>query len=461
MTYPEAVKYLDTFIDYERIPQYPYRQSLKLGRIKGFLKMLSNPQDDLKCIHIAGTKGKGSTCAFIASILRQAQFKTGFYTSPHLSSFRERIRILNPITNHQFPIAETDFEGMISQEELISLIERLKPYIEKYSSQSQYGALSFFEIYTALAFMYFKEKKVDFAVLETGLGGRLDATNTVDSLIAAITPISHEHTKQLGVTLTEIASEKAGIIKNKNSIVISALQEREVIEVIRDRCEKQNASLYEIGKDIIFEEGKSCQDYQCLNIDGAFGRLADLKIRLLGRHQLINAALAAAVVLALSRFYHARVNFEAIRNGLYNTTWPGRFEIILQRPLVILDGAQNLASAQALKEALIKNFPDKRIILVLGISQDKDIKGICQVFIPISNEVILTQVDNPRAADVDEIEKIISSQFTVHGSQIFKVKMVDKALEFAKKKARRQDLILVTGSLFLVGQARDLLKNSG
>lgn len=459
MTYPEAIKYLDSFIDYEKVPHYSYTQCLKLERIREFLNILNNPQDDLKCIHIAGTKGKGSTCAFITYILRQAQFKVGFYSSPHLSSFRERIRILKPITNHQFSIAKTDFEGMINEFELIDLLERLSPYIKKYNSQSKYSALSFFEIYTALAFMYFKEKKVDFAVLETGLGGRLDATNTVHSLIAVITSISYEHIKQLGKALTEIAQEKTGIIKaSSQSIVITAPQEKEVIELIRDRCRKQNAILYEIGKDIIFKRQEFYGNVQYFNINGLFGRLTDLKIRLLGRHQVINATVAVAVVLALSKFYQVRLNLEAIKNGLYNTIWPGRFEIILGKPLVLLDGAQNPASAQALKDTLIENFPDKRIILVLGFSQDKDIKEICKQLVPLTQEVICTKADNPRAADVDVIEQIISSQFTVHSSQIFKVRRVKEAIELAKKKAKPEDLILVTGSLFLVGEVRDLLQ---
>jgi dihydrofolate synthase/folylpolyglutamate synthase len=361
---------------------------------------------------------------------------------------------------------------MISKDELTELVERLKPAIEDYNKDSEYGALSFFEVYTALAFIYFKENKVDFAVLETGLGGRLDATNTVDSLISAITPISYEHTRQLGKALTKIAYEKAGIIKAQsakrkaqNLIVITAPQEKEAIEVIRDKCKKQGAILYEIGRDIIFQKQESRQDYQCFNINGVFGRLTDLKIRLLGRHQIINATTAVAVILALSKFYRTKipngVNVEAIKNGLYNTIWPGRFEIILERPSMVLDGAQNFASAQALKEAIIENFPDNRIILVLGISQDKDMKGICQALLPISAEVILTRADNPRAADVDGIEQVISYQLSVVSPQITKTRRVEEAIELAKRKAKYGDLILVTGSLFLVGEARELLKIGG
>ena len=213
MTYPETTRYLESFINYEKIPAYPYKESLKLERIKNFLAAIDNPQNALKCIHIAGTKGKGSTCAFVAYILRAAGYKVGLYTSPHLSDFRERIRILSYQSSAFSSQPVVDFEGMISKNELTGLVEKLKPEIEKYNKNSKYGPLSFFEVYTTLAFIYFKEKKVDFAVLETGLGGRLDATNVVEPLVAAITPISYEHTQKLGVTLREIAAEKAGIIK--------------------------------------------------------------------------------------------------------------------------------------------------------------------------------------------------------------------------------------------------------
>ena len=473
MTYAEVIKYLNSFINYERIPRYPYRQSLKLERIKEFLHKLNNPQEDLKCIHIAGTKGKGSACAYIASILREAGYKIGLYTSPHLSDFRERIRVLGARRKAQG--ARRNFEGMISREELCTLVESLKPEIDKYNSRSKYGALSFFEVYTALAFEYFKEKGVDFAVLETGLGGRLDATNAVSSLVAAITPISFEHTRQLGSTLAEIAFEKAGIIKTgygirvtgydvsryplpvtRYPIVITAPQEEEAMKVIRDRCKVQGAILYEIGKDIIFERTDFSRNYQGFSINGEFGRLPSLKIKLLGMHQVINAAVAVAVVLALSKFFKIRVGLEAIKSGLYNTIWPGRFEIIPQEPLVIFDGAQNTASAKALRETIVEIFPDKRVVLVLGISKDKDIAGICKELCPLAEEIILTQADNPRAADVDRIKQFISPQSTIHSPQIFETKSAKEAIELAREKAGAEDLILITGSLFLVGETRGL-----
>jgi len=473
MTYPETIRYLESFINYEKIPAYPYKESLKLERIKDFLTMINNPQDSLKCIHVAGTKGKGSTCAFLTYILREAGHRVGLYTSPHLSDFRERIRVLGARREGRQG-ARREFEGMISKDELMELVVRLKPTIDEYNKHSKYGPLSFFEVYTSLAFIYFKEKKVDFAVLETGLGGRLDATNVVKPLVCAITPISYEHTQKLGNTLREIATEKAGIIKVQGSrfkvqgsIVITAPQEEEVRKVIRNKCKQVGAKLYEVGRDVSYRVHGSG-----FMVQGLAGRYTDLRIRLLGKHQLINATVAAGVIEAL-RNYNINVNVDSIRAGLYNTVWPGRCEVVSKNPLVVLDGAQNVASAKVLKETIKENFSAesavggeggkyKKLILVLGISSDKDIKGICQELCPLADEIILTQASNPRAACVDDIEKIIRAQGTClpagrtgHRAQVIKSKNVKEAKERALHIAKKEDLILVTGSLFVVGEARE------
>jgi len=426
MTYPEALKYLESFINYEKIPAYPYKESLKLERVRDFLDTIDNPQDSLRCIHIAGTKGKGSTCAFIAYILRQAGYKVGLYTSPHLSDFRERIRVLHPRTK-ELKNLRTDFEGMISEKELSDFVDRLKPAIEKYNNDSKYGPLSFFEVYTAVAFAYFKEKKVDLAVLETGLGGRLDATNVVRALVCAITPISYEHTQKLGSTLAEIAAEKCGIIKIPGSIVISAPQEKEAMEVIRNRCERIGAKLFEVGKDIEYHK---------------------LKSNLIGEHQLINAAVAVGAIEALSS-YGVKVSIDEIKNGLRNTVWPGRCEVVSKDPLIILDGAQNIASAQVLKKAIKENFKYKKLILVLGISKDKDILGICREVDELADEVILTRADNPRATE----PKVLAGYFKGKPAHI--TKDIKEAKIMAQRIAKKGDLILVTGSLFVVGEFRD------
>jgi dihydrofolate synthase/folylpolyglutamate synthase len=479
MPYQQTIQYLDSFINYEKKSAYPYKESFKLERIQEFLKSIGNPQDYLKCIHIAGTKGKGSVCAFCAYILKEAGYKVGLYTSPHLSDVRERIRILRP-SGHQSPVTShhiEDFEGMISQSELVNLVKTLKPKIDDYAKKSPYGPLSFFEVYTALAFAYFKEKNVDLAVLETGLGGRLDATNAVDALICGITSISYDHMNKLGNTLTEIATEKAGVIKSKKSpalrdlaldqnverekgrsqklIVITAPQEDEVIKVIRQRCSEQDATLYEIGKDIIVEQTSSNIDFQCFALNGTFGKHRDLKIKLQGKHQLINAALAVSLIDGLVPLLQMKVPGEDIKKGLYNTVWPGRFEIISRSPLVVLDGAHNDASIKALTQTLQESYPGKNITFILGISRDKDIKEICHALALVGNNFIMTRADNPRAFHPQDIQSCMG--VFKPAASITLTNTVKEALSLAKQKVERDGLIVVTGSLFIVAEARDLL----
>lgn len=441
MSYPEVISYLESFIDYEKIPAYPYKESITLERIKGFLSAIDNPQNSLRCLHIAGTKGKGSTCAFIACILRESGYRVGLYTSPHLSDFRERIRILTPDSKNKN--TASDFEGLITQEELNRLTGKLKPAIDRYNKNSEYGPLSFFEVYTALAFAYFKEKEVDFVVLETGLGGRLDATNVVNPLICAITPISYEHTQKLGNTLKEISREKAGIIKSSCAIVITAPQEKEALLVLSDKCASVGAKLFKVGEDIT---------YQNINdnfkVKGIIGEYAGLKIKLIGAHQLANAALAIGAI-ELLHFCNVNIGPDAIRGGLYNTLWPGRCEIISKGPLVVLDGAQNIASAKALKETIKEYFKYKKLILVLGVSSDKDKSGICSQFSRLADEVILTKADNPRATEPQNLAEYFSRKNTHITIS------VKEAKGLARRIAGKEDLVLVTGSLFVVGEFRD------
>ncbi|MCX5704947.1 MAG: bifunctional folylpolyglutamate synthase/dihydrofolate synthase [Candidatus Omnitrophica bacterium] len=426
MTYPQAIKYLESFVNYEKFIDYPYKQSLKLERIKDFLFLIGNPQSHLRCIHIAGTKGKGSTCAFITYILREAGFRVGLYTSPHLSDFRERIRVLEYQRIRRSKRVLDVFEGMVSRRSLTALVKKLKPAIDKYNKSSKYGPLSFFEVYTALAFVYFREQETDFAVLETGLGGRLDATNTVDALISVITPISYEHTQKLGKTLREIATEKAGIIKDQGSrvkaVVISAPQEKEAANVIRNRCKEVGVVLQEINMPLI-----------------------GISLPLLGYHQRINAAVAVSAVKALK----LGISQKIIRRGLLNTQWPGRFEVVARDPLVVLDGAQNIASVKALKETVRNNFKYNKLILVLGISKDKDIKGICNELYGLADQVILTCADNPRAED----PKVLSRYFK--GREHFLTRSLKEARQKAMRLAAKDDLILGTGSLFVVGELRN------
>lgn len=442
MTYPEVIRYLNSFINYEKDTGYSYKTALGLARIRGFLSIIGDPQNSLRAIHIAGSKGKGSTSAFCAYTLREAGFRVGLYTSPHLHDFRERIRILEPFISKTRRLVR-DFEGMISPGELSRIVSELKPAINKYNRASRYGPLSFFEVYTAVAFLYFKKEKTDLVVLETGLGGRLDATNVVRPLACAITSISYEHTQKLGQTLSKIAAEKAGIIKKCGSAVISAPQKKEVRRVLRSKCRKTLSRLYELGKDITYRRIKSK-----FSVKGIFGEYPNLKIKLLGKHQLINASVAVGVIEAL-RPYNIVIDIDTLRRGLYNTIWPGRCEVIKKNPLIVLDGAQNLASANVLRSAITDNFKYKKLILVLGISQDKDIAGICKVLQPLADEIILTCASTPRASRPEKLSGYFKKK-------IYLTRNVKEARLLAAKISRSGDLILVTGSLFVVGEFRNV-----
>lgn len=429
MTYPEALRYLESFVNYEKKDGYSYKESFKLGRMERLARSLGDPQLDVESVHIAGTKGKGSVSAITHSILKSAGLKAGLYTSPHLENFRERIR-LN--------------DSLISEGDVARLAEKIRPAIDGITGSRP----SFFEIYTALACMYFSQNSADVAVYETGLGGRLDATNILEPLVSAITPISYEHTDKLGNTLGDIAFEKAGIIK-KGSICVTAHQEKEAIDVISSVCAGRGAGLIIVGKDISFEE-ISCDDNgSVFNVSGIFGEYRNLECGLLGPHQMANAALSVGIIGSL-RSSGMAIPEEAIRVGMKTVSWPGRLEVVSRRPLVVLDGAQNRASANALVRAVKKVFKYDKLRLVLGVSKDKDIKGILDELVPVSDSIIVTRSKIVgRAADPDGIGAMIKKP-----GGIITTSTVDEAMDAALSVAGESDMVLVTGSLFVVGEAR-------
>jgi dihydrofolate synthase/folylpolyglutamate synthase len=411
MTYREALDYLDSFINFEKSDGYDYRASFKLERMKRLAALLGNPQNYTRSIHIAGSKGKGSTASYVHSILVSTGFRTGLYTSPHLVSFCERIRV---------------GYDLIGEEDLARIMGRIKTAVE---SSMKDNRPTFFEIYTALAFSYFKEKKVDFAVYEVGLGGRLDATNIIKPLVCAITPLSYEHTDKLGNTLTEIAVEKCGIIKN-NAICVSAPQEDEALKVIEDICAQRNSSLILAGRDIRFKELESGERASIFDVRG-IGVIEALRMR------------------------NVVVPDEAVRDGIMRARWPGRLEVIGRRPFVILDGAHNRASGRILIEAVKKIFKYGKLILVLGVSKDKDVKGILGELLPEAGPVILTKskVLN-RALEPARIKEDILA--TGRGPEdVIITHNTEEALDKALAMAGHEDLVLITGSLYIVGEVKE------
>jgi dihydrofolate synthase/folylpolyglutamate synthase len=380
---------------------------LGLERIQRFLELLGNPQDRFRSIHIAGTNGKGSTAAMVESILRCAGYKTALYTSPHLVCFNERVQVNGK---------------KISNPELQQLVSQLRSIKEKADLK-----LTFFEFTTALAFEYFKRKKIDFAVIETGMGGRLDATNVLKPLVSVITNVSIEHRQYLGNTLQEIAFEKAGIIKQGVPLITSE-KNPVVLRVLRKECKRKKSKL--------IKASKSCNG----------------KIALQGSFQRTNAAMAIAVIRELRR-QGVRISEKAIRNGLTKVHFPGRFTEMQRNPIVLLDCCHNSGAALALAKAFRRGFKGKKALLVIGVSSDKDIRQIALALAPLSSLVIVTGA-KIRAMQPEKVKK----EFERNGKKAIIVKGVKNAVRKAIAVAGKNRLVLVAGSCFVVGEAIQLWK---
>ena len=431
MDYQQALDYIYSFIDYERVPRPRDAANYDLRRMEELLGRLDNPHLKAKSVHIAGSKGKGSVAAMMASALTASGYTTGLFTSPHLHTFNERIRV---------------DDKLISEAELVSLVERLKPEVEAVNRKATYGQLTTFELMTALGFAYFELKEVDFQVIEVGLGGRLDATNVVQPDVCIITSISFDHTEVLGNTLAQIAAEKAGIIK-PNSIVVTSPHVDEVDRIIEQTCLTRQAELVRVGSDVAWQSLGFDFSRQSLRVEG---RLASYKlsIPLLGQHQLENAATAVAALEVLAeKGFH--ISGESITKGLAQVSWPGRLQVLSRRPLILVDGAHNPDSARKLKQALEQYFDFDRAILIIGVSSDKDIAGIVSELVPLFNTVIATHSIHPRAMPTASVVAELSR----HGVEAAATEDISIALPLALTLAGEKDLICVTGSLFVVAGA--------
>ena len=431
MDYRQVEAYVLGFTDYEKTPGIAYTSAnYDLRRMEKLLEPLGNPHLGTRTVHIAGTKGKGSTAAMIAQALLIAGYKTGLFTSPHLLTLRERARINNAI---------------ISEAEFASIVTRLQPIWEKVNKEAAYGALTTFEILTAAVFAYFQQNSVDFQVLEVGLGGRLDATNVARGDVCVITSISLDHIEVLGNTIAKIATEKAGIIK-PGSTVVNFPQQPEALEIIEQTCRQQKAKMIQVGRDITWRRTGGDFRRQSLIVKGSDADY-NLTIPLIGDYQLENAAAAVAALEALNHL-GAKIPREAIIQGLNEVDWPGRLQVLKQQPLVMVDGAHNTYSIQKLIEAIKKYFTYDRCFVIFGTSCDKDIPGMARELSAFTPHIIVTSSAHPRAAQIPVIVEAFSHQ----GREVTIAKGVAEAIAQALSLARKSDLVLVTGSLFVVAE---------
>ncbi len=398
---------------------------LRLEEMEKLVQALDHPQDKFKSIHVTGTNGKGSTCAFLASILEQAGYKVGLNTSPHLVRFNERIKINGKnITNHK----------------LAELTKLIKEKVEKNNIST-----TFFEFTTALAFLYFAQEKVDYAVVEVGMGGRLDATNVLFPEISIITSIALDHTGNLGETKELIAREKAGIIK-EGRLVVTAETDPKLIALFKEVCQEKKTSLLELDEVLKIERIKSDLRGQTFRTSGMIKDT--FKIRLLGEYQLRNASLA---ILAA---YQLGIPLDKIKLGLKKAVWPGRLEVIRKNPLVMVDGSHNPQGFNTLKEFLSRtDLVGKKIILVLGVAKDKKRKEMLPLIVPLAKQVIITEGNfKPTPAEILAEEV---AGYTLNETPIKIIKNSWEAVQEALKIADKDDLVLIAGSLYLAG---DILK---
>ncbi len=426
-------------INYQEAIEYIYglnKYGIKLGlkNISYLLSLFKNPHLKTKVIHIAGTNGKGSTAAIISSILKSAGFRVGLYTSPHLVHFQERMRI-----NGEF----------ISQEEICRLLEKIKPVIQQVAKTEGYQHPTFFEVITAMAFQYFYENQVDFAIMEVGLGGRLDATNVSQPLVSIITHIDYDHMDRLGDTLTKIAGEKGEIIK-KNTPVVNAKQYPEAHKVIRMIAKEKNAPLYSVGQEIEAKITQSNLKGNHFNYSGIYRKFSNLNIKLAGRYQVENSSLAIAVTELLNQMGYL-IKESNVLEALEHVEWPGRFEIIQEKPMVILDGAHNPNGVAQFTINLKQMLPKKKIIAILGIFSDKDYPGIIKNIVPFVDQVVFTMANNPRATPTRVLAREAEKYITP--DKIMEKPTVDSAIHKALQIAGEDDVVCVTGSLYTVGEA--------
>ena len=419
MNYKKSIDWLYSFEKF----------GIKLGleRISYICKKLGNPQDKYKIIHVGGTNGKGSVCRFLQSILTLNGYKVGVYLSPHLQRFSERFLI----------------DGdEIPEDDIVVLIEKIKPIIDEMIKNKNIP--TFFEIVTALAFQYFNDKKVDFAIIEVGLGGRFDATNIVKPVVSVITNVTFDHQDRLGKKIEEISFEKAGIIKKDIPLVTAATDK--ALEVIKKEVKEKKTNISVIEKSS-WEKTQGGPEWSEFLINGLLKNY-NVKTKMAGQFQGENIAIVLATIeiLQMNGVY---ITDESIIKGIEKTSIVGRMEIVGFEPIVFLDGAHNIAAMQYLRNTLVNDFVYEKLIIVIGILADKNVLEMLDIITPISDIIVVTKSQNKRACDPLKLKDMIDKKEAVIKDDII------SAIDYAKKVASKRDLICITGSLFTVGEAKD------
>jgi len=424
-------------MDYPTTLEHLYRLErfgIKLGldNIRRLLSLLGDPHRGLKVVHVTGTNGKGSVCAYAASVLQAAGYRVGLYTSPHLIRFNERIRV------DREPIADED---------VLRLWAGMQPAIHAMTALRAIDHPTFFEVTTAMAFEYFRERDIDVAVVEVGMGGRMDATNVVDGLVSVVTRVDLEHTEHLGKSVPRIAREKSGIIKTSSRAVTV---DQEALPVIAARCREVHAPLIVVGRDVHPERLAQALHGQTIRIRGPFGTL-EVHTPLLGSFQIENAAVAVTALTEL-RAAGFEVPDAAIRDGIAATQWPARLQVVRENPLIMVDGAHNRPAADALANSFKELFPGRKALVVTGILNDKDLAGMAAALGPLSHRVYVGRPKSPRAFDVEDVANAFRPYAPVES-----IPPIGSAIDAAVAAARPGDIILITGSIYTAGEALDHL----
>ncbi len=441
-SYDKAMSYIFGMTDYERQRILRYNTTtFDLGRMERLLKGVSNPHKKIETVHIAGTKGKGSTATMLAKMLEANDYCVGLYTSPHVMTLHERIAI----------------DGkMITEKELLGLVNRIHGTLEKMGKKDD--SPTFFEIMTALSFMYFADKQVDLAIIETGLGGRLDSTNVLEPALVGITSISLDHQNVLGKTIDKIAKEKAGIIKKGVPVVTVDQDDPIAMRTIQQHATNVKAPLSVTGKDIDFsyrfESSREHGPHTRICVTTPTSRFEHLRVPLPGEHQAINCGLALAMLDKLKAQGY-ELDDEKSKGGLLNVSMTGRMEIISDDPRIIVDTAHNAASIKALIQAIGQHIPYDSMIVIFGCNADKDVDGMLHQLQYGADKVIFIKSNSPKSVMPHELAEKYTE---ICGKMCQTAINIREAVRIAKSAVSKEDLVCITGSFYLVGQAKEQLQ---